>query len=59
MSKRPAATITLACFATAAWGAHRRRIFPLVETVVGLGDWVNVSVMLRGIKRRVERPRPA
>jgi hypothetical protein len=31
-----------------------RWIFPFVETVVGLGDWVNVSVMLRGIRRRVE-----
>ena len=35
--------------------AYRPRwIFPFVETVVGLGDWVNVSVMLRGIRRRVE-----
>jgi hypothetical protein len=32
-----------------------RWIFPFVETVVGLGDWVNVSVMLRGIKQRAER----
>ena len=31
-----------------------RWIFPFVESVVGLGDWVNVSVMLRGISRRVE-----
>ena len=32
-----------------------RWIFPFVETVVGLGDWVNVGVMLRGIRRRAER----
>jgi hypothetical protein len=31
-----------------------RWIFPFVETVIGLGDWVNVSVMLRGIKERAE-----
>jgi hypothetical protein len=36
--------------------AYRPRwIFPFVETVIGLGDWVNVSVMLRGIKQRAER----
>ncbi|HSL96634.1 MAG TPA: SRPBCC family protein [Thermoleophilia bacterium] len=29
-------------------------IYPFVETVIGLGDWANVSVMLRGIKRRAE-----
>jgi len=35
--------------------AYRPRwIFPFVETVIGLGDWVNVSVMLRGVKRRAE-----
>jgi hypothetical protein len=31
-----------------------RCIFPFVETVIGLGDWVNVSVMLKGIKKRAE-----
>ena len=30
-------------------------LYPLVETVIGLGDWVNVSVMLRGIRERAER----
>ena len=35
--------------------AYRPRwILPFVESVVGLGDWVNASVMLRGIKRRAE-----
>ena len=29
-------------------------IYPFVETVIGLGDWVNVNVMLRGIRERVE-----
>jgi len=29
-------------------------IYPFVETVIGLGDWANVSVMLRGIRRRAE-----
>ena len=29
--------------------------FPLVEAVVGLGDFVNVAVMLRGIRERAER----
>jgi hypothetical protein len=39
--------------------AYRPRwIFPFVETVIGLGDWVNVSVMSRGIKRRAEGGRP-
>ncbi len=32
-----------------------RRAFPFVEVVIGLGDWANVSVMLRGIKQRAER----
>jgi hypothetical protein len=32
-----------------------RWTFPFVEAVIGLGDWVNVSVMLRGIKERAER----
>jgi len=27
-------------------------LYPLVEAVIGLGDWVNVSVMLRGIRAR-------
>jgi hypothetical protein len=29
-------------------------LYPLVETIVGLGDWVNVSVMLRGIRERAQ-----
>jgi hypothetical protein len=29
--------------------------YPLVEAVVGLGDFVNVTVMLRGIRGRAER----
>lgn len=29
-------------------------VLPMVDGVIGLGDWVNVSVMLRGIKRRAE-----
>ena len=31
-------------------------LYPLVETIIGLGDWVNVSVMLRGIRERATRP---
>jgi len=33
-------------------------LYPLVETVIGLGDWINVSVMLRGLRDRAERDRP-
>lgn len=33
--------------------------FPLIETVIGLGDWVNVSVMLKGIRERAEAARRA
>lgn len=29
---------------------------PLIDTVIGLGDLANVSVMLRSIKERAERP---
>jgi hypothetical protein len=28
-------------------------VAPLVDGVVGLGDWVNVSAMLRSIRQRV------
>jgi hypothetical protein len=31
--------------------------YPLVEAVVGLGDWVNVTAMLRNVRSRVERGR--
>ena len=35
-------------------GYQPKWIYPFVETVIGLGDWANVSVMLRGIRRRAE-----
>jgi hypothetical protein len=28
-------------------------VAPFIDLVIGLGDWVNVTVMLRGIRRRV------
>jgi hypothetical protein len=32
-----------------------RWAYPVLETALGLGDFVNVNVMLRGIKRRAEK----
>ena len=53
----PLSETTTRLFVRARVAFSPRWALPLVELLVGLGDWVNVSVMLRGIRERAERGR--